>query len=140
MSQLTALATFNVPTIQIYNLTLDGITPAACQFNVPTSAAIVRARIINLHGTNTVAVTLATSAVATVPDITDSTTSQTTPTATFLTSTFIASASAAVAAGDGIRVQPGQTLEINVTGGTKIWLTTNAGPTPVQVAGILQNG
>lgn len=140
MSQLEAFATFNKPTIQIYNFNALGATAEACQFNVPNSATIVRLRITNLHATNTVAFTLGDKMVATVPDVQTATTSQTGPTATFAAQAMVATAGAALAAGDGIRVGPASSIEINVTGSTKVWVIASAAATPVQVVGILQNG
>jgi len=140
MSQLEAFATFNKPTIQIYNFTALGATAAACQFNTPTSATVVRLRITNLHATNTVAFTLGDQMVATVPTLNTATTSQTAITATFGSQTMVATAGAALAAGDGIRVGPASSVEINVTGSTKVWVIASAAATPVQVVGILQNG
>jgi hypothetical protein len=139
-NSLEGFATLNQPGIQIYNFTAMTTTAVACQFNVPTSATTVRVRISNLHASNNVAFTLSSSATSTVPQVSTATTSQTGQTATFSGQTMLATAGAALAAGDGIRIGPNSTLEINITGGTKIWLIASAASTPVQVAALLQNG
>lgn len=137
---MSNISTLNNPTIQIYNFTgIDAVSAVACQFNVSTSAATVKLRITNLHGTNTVAFTLASQNVSSAPTVNTAGTSQTGSTATFAPETMVSTAGAALAAGDGIRVGPNSTVELSVTGSTKVWLIASAGATPVQVVGIIQN-
>lgn len=142
MSQLEALATFKSPSIQIYNLTV-GATALNCQFSSAGGIpGIARVRITNLSATQPVSMTLSDQSVVAVPQIPlNITGTATTP--TFTNTTMVGSAGAnsfGAGSADGIRIQPGQTLEINVSLATRIWLLGTATTAPVQVAALIQNG
>ena len=148
-SSLEAFATIASPTIQIYNLTLGtaavaGVTQVA--FNTTSGSQIVRLRVTNLSTTAHVALTVAdrTSVSTGSPAqfAINSTVSGATGAgvATFGSNNLVCSAAGAVAVGDGIRVLPGTSLELNIAAGTKLWLVASAASTPCQVAAILQNG
>lgn len=116
-------------------------------FNVnATQGAVCRCRISNLSTVNAVALhfgTAASGAVAAVPTI-DSNIVATGAggllVPAFTASTFICSVATALAAGDGIRIQPATTLEINISLGTRLWLVASAGSTPVQVVAVQNIG
>jgi len=104
---------------------------------------IARLRISNLSTVNAVAIQFSDITQVTLPTINGNTagfTATATTAPTFTASTFACSASTAVAIGDGIRIQPATTLEINIGLNTRLWIVASAAATPVQVAAILQNG
>ena len=111
-----------------------------------TQAAICRCRISNLSTVNAVALHFGVAsavAVGTVPTI-DSNVVATGAggllVPAFTASAFLCSAPTALAAGDGIRIQPASTLEINISYGTRLWLVASAAATPVQVVAIQNVG
>lgn len=115
-------------------------------FNVnATQTAVCRCRISNLSTVNAVAVHfgIAASGVALVPTI-DANTVATGANGLlvpqFVASTLACSASTALAVGDGIRIQPASTLEINISLGTRLWLVASAAATPVQVVAVQNVG
>ncbi len=115
-----------------------GITLNFGQFG---GGQIARVRISNLSTTASVALMLSDITVTTAPLPVTTTANSTTQRPTYtLAPTLVASAPTAIAAGDGIRIQPSTTLELNLSLDTRLWLIANAASTPVQVACILQNG
>jgi hypothetical protein len=104
---------------------------------------IARLRISNLSTVNAVAIQFSDITQTALPTVDGNTAGFTAPAATsptFTASTFACSSSTALAIGDGIRIQPASTLEINVGLSTRLWIVASAASTPVQVAAILQNG
>jgi len=110
------------------------------QFAQGSSSQIARVRINNLSSTATVAINFSDILVTSVPAVQSTVGTASTARPTYVLATMVASASGAIAAGDGIRIQPGTTLELNLSLDTRIWLIASAASTPVQVACILQNG
>lgn len=111
-----------------------------------TQSAVCRCRISNLSTVNAVSLhfNVATNgSVALVPTIDSNivaTAANGLLTPAFTASTLACSASTALAAGDGIRIQPSTTLEINISLGTRLWLVASAAATPVQVVAIQNIG
>lgn len=101
---------------------------------------IARIRIANLSAANTIAVAFSDASVTSVPEVQTTTASSTTERPTYTLSTMVASATNAIAAGDGIRIQAGSALELNLSIDTRLWIIATGAGTPVQVACILQNG
>lgn len=111
-----------------------------------TQAAVCRCRISNLSTVNAVSLHFGVAtngSVALVPTI-DSNVVTTGAggllVPAFTASTFLCSAPTALAAGDGIRIQPASTLEINISYGTRLWLVASAAATPVQVVAVQNIG
>jgi len=117
--------------------TAVGVSLSFSQFG---GGQIARVRITNLSTSATLALALGDAGDTTAPAVQSTTATASTARPTYTLSTMVASAAAAVAAGDGIRIQAGGVLEINVSLDTRIWLIASAAATPVQVACILQNG
>lgn len=108
-----------------------------------TAQRICRLRISNLSTVNTVAFIFSTASQLTVPTVDTNivaTGANGLQTPAFTASTLLASSSGALAAGDGIRIQPSTSLEINIAFGTRLWLVASAASTPVQVAAVLNMG
>lgn len=103
-------------------------------------ASIARIRISNLSATATAAVTFSDISVTSAPAVQSVTATSTTTIPAYTLSTMVASGSSSINAGDGIRIQPGATLELNLSLDTRIWVIASAAATPIQVACILQNG
>ena len=102
-----------------------------------------RCRISNLSTVNAVSVHFGPAGLATVPTIDSNivaTGANTLLVPAFTSSTFACSAATALAAGDGIRIQPAATLEINISYGTRLWLVASAAATPVQVVAVQNIG
>lgn len=133
------------------SIVVNNVVPASAAgtirfFNVnATQTAVCRCRISNLSTVNAVALHfgIAASGVALVPTI-DSNIITTGANGLlvpqFTASTLACSASTALAAGDGIRIQPATTLEINISYGTRLWLVASAAATPVQVVAVQNVG
>jgi hypothetical protein len=109
-------------------------------FGVFGGGQIARIRISNLSTTIPVAVNFSDAVVVSAPAVQSTTATSSTSRPTYTLSTMTSSTSTAIAAGDGIRIQPGTTLELNLSLDTRLWLIANAASAPVQVACILQNG
>jgi hypothetical protein len=139
MSQLEAIATLRQPDIQVANLTV-GLAPQSVIFGSPFNSAIARMRIMNLSTTATIAITLGDRADTTVPQVATTTSTAGSVTPTYTGAAMVASAATAIAAGDGIRIQPGTSLELNMSLDTRVWVIASAAGTPVQIACILQAG
>ena len=122
---------------RVVNIPALGATPTQVSFFLDTgvpvpSQSVVRCRIYNLSTSNHVAFTLGDSS-----SITRLTTGAApTPTSAAITS----AAGNALNLTDGIRVGPGQTIEINVGSNQVLWLVANGAGTPTQVAFFAQNG
>lgn len=101
---------------------------------------IARLRITNLSSTATCAICFSDSLTTSVPSVQTTTASSTTVGTAYTLATMVSSASTAIAAGDGIRIQPNSILEINVSLDTRVWVIASAVSTPIQIACILQNG
>ena len=109
-----------------------------------TQAAVCRCRISNLSTVNAVSLHFGPASRNTVPSIDTNivATGANSPVVVpaFTASTFACSTSGALAAGDGIRIQPSTTLEINISYGTRLWLVASAAATPVQVVAVQNIG
>ncbi len=134
---LSVVPNTSVTISQNCTATTAGVT---LNFGAIGGGQIARIRISNLSTTNTVAVTFSDVIVTGAPAVQSTTASSTTQRPTYTLSTMLASAPTAIAAGDGIRIQPSTTLELNISIDTRLWVIASAASTPVQVACILQNG
>lgn len=104
---------------------------------------IARCRITNLSTVNAVAIQFCDITQTTLPTVGGNTAgfvSPATTSPTFTASTFSCSSSGALVIGDGIRIQPNSSLEVNIGLNTRMWIVASAAATPVQVAAVLQNG
>ena len=134
---LSVVTNTSVTISQNCTATTAGVT---LSFGAFGGGQIARLRISNLSTTIPVAAVFSDISVTSVPAVQSTTASSTTQRPTYTLSTMVASAATAIAAGDGIRIQPGTTLELNISIDTRLWLIANAASAPVQVACILQNG
>lgn len=128
------------------NIVVSNVVAAAVgtiRFLSGNSMPIARLRISNLSTVNAVAIQFSDITQTALPTVDGNTAGFTVPAATsptFTASTFACSLSGALAIGDGIRIQPASTLEINIKLSTRLWIVASAAATPVQVAAVLQNG
>ena len=130
------------------NITVSNVVAASAagsiRFVTNTKVQTARLRISNLSTVNAVAILLSDISQNALPTVDGNTAGFAAGTGvvspTFTASTFACSASGAVAIGDGIRIQPASSLEINVGLNTRLWVVASAAATPVQVAAIIQNG
>jgi hypothetical protein len=123
MSQFEAFATLT-GNPQINNLAV-GVAATSVTFT-GKYPQIARCRISNLSGSATVGITISDDSVAVVPQVNG-------------TAMVASATTSALNAGDGIRIQPGATLELNLGIKKKIWLIASAASTPVQVTVFAQN-
>lgn len=131
------------------SIVVNNVVPASAAgtirfFNVNGMAsAVCRCRISNLSTVNAVSLHFGPGGLSTVPTI-DSNIVATGANGllvpAFTASTLACSAATALAAGDGIRIQPATTLEINISYGTRLWLAASAAATPVQVVAVQNIG
>lgn len=124
MSQFEAFATLT-GNPQINNLAVDNVTASSVVFT-GKYPQIARCRITNLSSTASVAINISDDSVSVVPQVNGV--------------AMVASADgAALATGDGMRIRPLATLELNLGIKKKIWLIASAVSTPVQVTVFAQN-
>lgn len=122
---------------RVVNIPALGGTPTQVSFYLDTgvpvpSQSVVRARIINLSTANQIAFTIGdTSSIVRL-------TTGASPTGT--SAAITSAASNALNLTDGIRVGPGQSIEINLGAHQSLWLVSSTAGTPVQVAFFAQNG
>lgn len=129
------------------SIVVNNVVPASAagtiRFISNNSTLIARLRITNLSTVNAVAIQFSDIVQTALPTIAGNTAGFTAPAATsptFTASNFVCSASGVLAIGDGIRIQPSSSLEINIGLNTRLWIVASAAATPVQVAAVLQNG
>ena len=142
-NQIEGLATLARPTVQIANLNVANAQQSAI-FGPGTPGQIARLRIINLSASLPVAITLTPIETTSNWQAGGTSTSSTSTTPSYATANITCSAlnptSFAVAT-DGIRIQPGTTLELNISTATRVALiASSATVVPVQIACFLQNG